>query len=174
MRERFAVIVAAFCVICYATLPVAAEQAFTKDQIVSFFVKSADLGVARGICIGTADECKPNVEPAGFDMLVNFDLNSADLTDEAKENLEIFAGALSDDRLDAARFLVEGHTDATGSENYNATLSERRAASVVSFLLERGIKEEKLVAVGKGESSPRVAEPNSPENRRVEMRINLQ
>ncbi|MFV0305876.1 MAG: OmpA family protein [Moheibacter sp.] len=50
------------------------------------------------------------------------------------------------------RFYVEGHTDAAGSVQYNQGLSERRAASVVRYLVNKGIASDQLVPVGKGES----------------------
>lgn len=151
-----------------------ADPSVSKEEIIQFFANSADLGVARGICVGTAEECAPKEEVPGFDMLINFEYNSDELTEEAKENLEVFNSALADNRLAAARFIIEGHTDSTGTESYNKDLSERRAASVVSFLLGRGVSENRVIAVGMGESSPRVDDTTAPENRRVEMRINLQ
>lgn len=50
------------------------------------------------------------------------------------------------------RFYVEGHTDAAGSAQYNQDLSERRAASVVRYLVNKGIPASQLIPVGKGES----------------------
>jgi len=151
------------------------EAAYSSEQFVEFMIKSANMGVARGICVGTVDEC--NSKPAksvGFDMRVSFELNSSELTDEAISNLEQIAIALGDERLSAAKFIVEGHTDATGSDKYNMTLSQRRAQSVTAFLLDKGLSSEKISAVGVGESSPRTADAFDPSNRRVEIRINLQ
>lgn len=148
---------------------------YTSGQIVDFLVKSADMGAARGICIGTVDECSSGAaKPAGFDMLISFGLNSSELTDAAKVNLEQIAKALKDQRLSAANFVVEGHTDARGSEAYNLSLSEKRAQSVTSFLLSHGLASDKITAVGVGESAPRASDAFDPSNRRVEIRINLQ
>lgn len=152
-----------------------AESAYSSNQIVDFFVKSANMGTARGICIGTVNECSSTPsKPAGFDMMVNFGHNSAELTAEARINLKQIADALKDQRLSAANFVVEGHTDAKGSENYNLSLSERRAHSVTSFLLERGVNSSRVTAIGIGESSPRSDDAFDATNRRVEIRINLQ
>jgi outer membrane protein OmpA-like peptidoglycan-associated protein len=52
------------------------------------------------------------------------------------------------------RFTVEGHTDSDGSDGYNQALSERRAATVVKWLADRGIKHARLDARGMGEGSP--------------------
>ncbi|MBX3567727.1 MAG: OmpA family protein [Rhizobiaceae bacterium] len=149
----------------------------SSDEIVERLVKSADIGASRGICIGTTEECSKDQQqaaPAGLDMLINFDLNSADLTEQARANLNEFAKALKDERLRAATFIVEGYTDASGDERYNDRLSERRAQSVTAFLLANGIAIEKVKAVGMGEKNPRVPDPYDPVNRRVEMRIKLQ
>jgi OOP family OmpA-OmpF porin len=151
-----------------------AEDAYTADDVISHFIKSANLGDARGICVGTAEECQQAAAAPGFDVLVTFELNSAVLTPEAVTNLKQVAVALIDPRLSGARFAVEGFTDASGSEAYNNGLSEKRAQSVTEFLMAEGVPAERLMAVGFGETKPRVSDPYDPINRRVEMRINLQ
>lgn len=150
-----------------------AEQPFSAQDVANFLVDSVDLGVNRGICIGTAEECAP-AKPKGMDMRISFELDSSDLTEEAKKTLAIVANAFDDERLKKARFVVEGHTDARGTETYNGNLSEDRAASVKKFLMELGVSEDRLTASGLGETAPRTADPLDPENRRVELRIDLQ
>ncbi|PSJ56997.1 OmpA family protein [Kumtagia ephedrae] len=153
----------------------AADPNLTSEQIVKHFVDETDLGAKRGLCIGTTEECsRDQPAPAGLDMLINFDLDSAELTEQARANLDEFAKALKDDRLRSATFVVEGYTDASGDEGYNDRLSERRAQAVTAFLLANGIQLEKVEAAGRGESNPRVADPYDPVNRRVEMRIKIQ
>jgi outer membrane protein OmpA-like peptidoglycan-associated protein len=155
--------------------PAAADPNMKADDIVAFFKKSAQLGHARGLCIGTEQECdKTAPKPSGLDMMINFDLDSANLTSQARQNLDEFAKALNSDQLGGARFVVEGYTDARGSDDYNLGLSERRAEAVTSFLFERGVAKEKVTAVGKGEADPRVPDLLDPVNRRVEMKIELQ
>ena len=147
----------------------------SSEDIVKFFAGAAQLGASRGICVGTEDECKSKAEaPAqtGLDMLINFDLNSVSLTPDAQTKLAEFAKALKDNRLKALTFVVEGHTDATGSATYNEGLSERRAKSVTAFLLSSGIESSRISAIGMGETHPRNANPYDPINRRVEMRLN--
>ena len=163
-------VVAAFC----ASMPVHAQDAsLNPEGVVSFLQQEiTELGKTRGICIGTAEECAPR-EPKGLDMLVTFELDSAELTAEARENLAVFAEALNDERLATARFVVEGHTDARGSEGYNDSLSQARAASVKTFLTELGVSDERLRAIGLGETNPRVSDALAPENRRVELRVDL-
>ena len=125
----------------------------------------------------TADQLKTTTVaaaanvPASLDMLIAFDFDSAELTAEARSNLEAFAQALKDPRLEGASFVVEGHTDASGSKAYNKALSERRAASVRRFLLASGVPDQKIASAGLGQESPRMDDPYHPGNRRVEMRM---
>jgi len=73
---------------------------------------------------------------------------------------------------DDKRIVVEGHTDSMGSDANNLTLSQARAEAVRSHLVGRGVKSDRITAVGKGESTP-IADNKSPEgranNRRVEI-----
>jgi len=69
---------------------------------------------------------------------------------------------------------VYGHTDSTGSDAYNQTLSERRAQSVASYLSTRGVQSARLATRGFGESQPvasNTTEDGRAQNRRVEIRI---
>lgn len=106
-----------------------------------------------------------------YDLLITFELGSDQLTSRAQSNLDEFARALGDPALSGLKFLVEGHTDATGADAYNQSLSENRAASVVRYLQARGISADRLQSRGYGEARPLVADPYSPQNRRVETRI---
>jgi outer membrane protein OmpA-like peptidoglycan-associated protein len=151
----------------------AGEAKYSSSDVVSALLKSADIGATRGICVGTAEECAQTAKPAGFDVMVNFELASATLTPDAVDNLKQVATALADPRLSGAKFAIEGYTDARGTDNFNQGLSTQRAQSVASYLMSQGVPAERLVAVGNGEASPRVPDPYDPVNRRVEMRINL-
>jgi len=160
--------------------PALADPAYTADKLVNLFLKDKAASDAfkaesktRAICIGTAAECptpKPPA-PSNFDLLVNFDFNSDQLTEKARQNLEQFAKALQDPRLKGERFEIDGYTDATGTEEYNQGLSERRANSVVSYLTSQGLDRSSLTAKGFGKTKPRVADPYSAENRRVETHL---
>jgi outer membrane protein OmpA-like peptidoglycan-associated protein len=155
-------------------LPAAAQDApYSTEQLVDFFVNSVEMGASRGICIGTPDECAPAEAPKGLDMLVTFELDSADLTAEARQNLVVFAQMMQDERLEVARFVVEGHTDARGTEGYNLELSEARAEAVKTYLAGLGISPERLTAIGFGMAKPRKEDLFDPENRRVELRVDL-
>jgi outer membrane protein OmpA-like peptidoglycan-associated protein len=64
---------------------------------------------------------------------------------------------------------IEGHTDASGSDEYNLTLSQRRAMAVAEYLVSRqGIEPERLSVAGKGKSEPLMEDQYDPRNRRVQ------
>ena len=67
-----------------------------------------------------------------------------------------------------------GHTDSVGSEAFNQTLSEQRAATVANYLTGRGVQSARLATKGYGESQPKASnttEEGRAENRRVEIRL---
>lgn len=103
---------------------------------------------------------------------VRFKYNSSDLTSDAQTNLgklvEIF------NKYPDTNILIVGHTDSDGSETYNQTLSEKRSASVVTFLTSEGITASRLTATGMGELQPRATnetDEGKAQNRRVEFAI---
>jgi hypothetical protein len=66
-----------------------ADPTVKVDEIVQHFVSSGAFGPGRGICLGTAEECaKTASKSAGLDMLINFDLGSAVLRSQAREEPE--------------------------------------------------------------------------------------
>ena len=67
---------------------------------------------------------------------------------------------------------VAGHTDSTGSEQYNQALSERRAGSVATYLRGQGILSERLITVGMGELRP-VADNNTAAGRQANRRVEI-
>ena len=159
---------------------VSADPLQKSEDIVKFFTGQGGLGASRGICVGTEEECKSkNDKNAGptktlLDIMINFALDSAQLDQTARAELDEFAKALKDNRLSTFSFVVEGHTDASGPDAYNQNLSQRRAQSVAAFLTANGVQAGRLEAIGMGKSHPRVANPYDAVNRRVEMRIRTQ
>jgi outer membrane protein OmpA-like peptidoglycan-associated protein len=67
---------------------------------------------------------------------------------------------------------VAGHTDSTGSEQYNQALSERRAGSVATYLRGQGILSERLITVGMGELRP-VADNSTAAGRQANRRVEI-
>lgn len=108
-------------------------------------------------------------EPAAVSMQLRFGFNSAELSEESKMTLDNLSAALKSSDLNTFTFLIEGHTDATGSDSYNLDLSSRRANSVMNYLVDRhGVDPSRLRAVGKGETALLDANrPASGANRRV-------
>ena len=143
-------------------------------------IRSVNLGTARGICIGTVKECLAKLEnheegdSKKTEMMVTFELNSAQLTQNARLTLQQIAVALNDPRLLRTKVVVKGYTDASGPAAYNLKLSQRRARSVADFLLKNGLLEERVNTIGIGENKPRVADEFDPVNRRVEIHISIQ
>jgi outer membrane protein OmpA-like peptidoglycan-associated protein len=113
-------------------------------------------------------------EPRGMVITLSgsvlFASNKDALLPAAQERLGQVADALK--TQDDHKIVVEGHTDSQGSVASNQGLSERRAQSVVSFLVSRGVPADKIRAQGLGLSRP-VGDNGSPEgranNRRVEI-----
>ncbi len=107
-----------------------------------------------------------------FDSGILFDFDSSELRPAARENLQEFAEILED--YPKTNVLIEGHTDAIGSEQYNQQLSDRRARAVGSYLSSIGVDSDRFVLVGYGESQPvatNETEAGRQQNRRVEVGI---
>jgi outer membrane protein OmpA-like peptidoglycan-associated protein len=103
---------------------------------------------------------------------VLFEVNGADLQPGAQVELLRLIGYLkrNPDRL----VLIEGHTDNTGSSEYNLRLSELRADSVESYLIGNGVPIDRIRAVGYGETRPEAPNDSATgrqQNRRVEIVI---
>lgn len=107
--------------------------------------------------------------PIRADIKMSFLVNSASLTAQARATLDRFAAALV--RVGSYRpFVVEGHTDRSGSRDANLTLSQARAAAVVDYLAGRGVDRKRLTAQGYGPDRPLPGRtPDDPANRRVEV-----
>jgi outer membrane protein OmpA-like peptidoglycan-associated protein len=103
---------------------------------------------------------------------ITFALNSAILESAAYTNLRQMALAMKSDALSSCKFVVEGHTDASGGASLNLELSKKRAYAVREFLVSMAINSSRLVPVGKGEAEPLPKrDPQAAENRRVQFRI---
>jgi outer membrane protein OmpA-like peptidoglycan-associated protein len=105
------------------------------------------------------------------DLEVYFEFNSAAIGPSALPMLKTLGQALADGRLAGGTFIVGGHTDAKGDEDYNQRLSQRRAQAVRDFLVGNfPIDPGKLMAVGYGEEQLKsVEEPLAAVNRRVQV-----
>jgi outer membrane protein OmpA-like peptidoglycan-associated protein len=107
-----------------------------------------------------------------FDSGILFATNSSVLQSQAKININKLAVIL--DKYPDTNILVTGHTDFDGTEEYNQTLSEKRAKSVSDYTKAQGVNSSRLSIIGLGETEP-VASNETDEgkslNRRVEIAI---
>jgi outer membrane protein OmpA-like peptidoglycan-associated protein len=107
--------------------------------------------------------------PGSFDRTVNFAFNSAELTPDARRELDKVAAVLRDSNIEKYSIVIHGHTDATGSADYNQLLSERRAeAARQYFIAQHGIDPRRLTAKGHGKSQLLTTGPTDDANRRVQ------
>jgi outer membrane protein OmpA-like peptidoglycan-associated protein len=102
---------------------------------------------------------------------IEFEFDSERLTDRGKQDLDVFGQALVSD-LSEQTIVLEGHTDSMGTDEYNQSLSERRAKAARSYLVNSfGIPESRITAVGKGKSNPvgsNTTDEERARNRRVD------
>jgi outer membrane protein OmpA-like peptidoglycan-associated protein len=103
---------------------------------------------------------------------ITFALNSADLNGQFYSALDGVSTVLKE--YDKTVVEVAGHTDSSGSDQYNQALSERRAQSVAGYLSTHGVKTQRLITIGAGETHPVASndtEAGRAQNRRVELTI---
>jgi outer membrane protein OmpA-like peptidoglycan-associated protein/Tol biopolymer transport system component len=103
---------------------------------------------------------------------IYFETAKADLKPESYEELDRLAKMLEDSPQ--VRVEISAHTDDVGSDEYNLKLSDRRAKSVVDFLVSKNVKPENLLAKGYGETQPLApndTDENRAKNRRVQFKI---
>jgi outer membrane protein OmpA-like peptidoglycan-associated protein len=101
---------------------------------------------------------------------ITFATDSADLSSDFYDVLNSVSKVLNE--FNKTVIEVAGHTDSTGSDAYNQSLSERRAMSVAAYLKSQKIMNERVITVGMGESRP-VADNASSEGRQANRRVEL-
>lgn len=101
---------------------------------------------------------------------VTFATNSSDLSPAFFDVLNSVGKVLKE--FDKTVVEVAGHTDNTGSESYNQSLSERRAGSVSTYLQAQGVSSQRLITVGMGELRP-VADNNAADGRQANRRVEI-
>ena len=130
---------------------------------------AAETDSAAGTSVATAPVAYQPVDAADqVNVRISFDFDSAVLRDDQKARLSTMCEVMKS--VDVSQFQIIGHTDASGSADYNRKLSELRAEEVKRHLVDDcGIPAERLQAVGMGESAPiDPGNPDSDANRRVE------
>lgn len=159
-----------------------------SDNTAAGAIIGAAVGGTAGALIGRrmdkqAEELRNDLEGAKverigegikitFDSGLMFALDSYNLNNTTKGNLNDLAATLV--KYDDTEILIEGHTDASGSDSYNQTLSEQRASSVKSYLAAQNVALNRMTTMGYGESQPVATNDTKSgmqQNRRVEVAI---
>jgi outer membrane protein OmpA-like peptidoglycan-associated protein len=200
LKLTLASLVALGLVAATAATPAMAEEAMTKEQILQKLMPKAktrsiavkkkgepepmvveekakkELDKVLGGSIDYEDrkkivEITKKQDYPTLDFAINFGFNSATIDASSYPSLDTLAEAMKTPELSEARFLINGHTDSKGSDDYNLSLSQKRANSVVSYLVgTHDIAPARLKAIGFGETAPKnELDGEAAENRRVEI-----
>ncbi len=151
-------------------------------------ILGAVIGGAAGTAIGIymdkqAEELEEDLENATvervgegiqvtFESGILFGFDKSDLTPEAQQNIRELAETLR--KYPDTNVLIEGHTDDKGSDDYNQSLSERRAEAVARYTIAQGVSASRITTKGYGEAQPLASndtDANRAQNRRVEVAI---
>ena len=115
------------------------------------------------------EELQEDLNDLVLDQVVEFEIDSFQLTDKGRELLDEVIAAL--ETAPEVRVLIAGHTDDQGPESENQLLSEQRAAAVLEYLVANGLEAERFDTIGYGETQPResnATEAGRQANRRIE------
>ncbi len=107
-----------------------------------------------------------------FNDKILFGFDKSDLNAGAKGNIDKLITVLT--KYPDTNIEIQGHTDNTGTDSYNMSLSKRRASAVSNYLISKGISSRRTTTKGYGESAPNYSndtEETRSQNRRVEFLI---
>lgn len=165
-----------------AAAPAAAQGGLTAEGLTEGLESqlglgaSRSLGEGRSLGVAPADGAQDDTPgeyrrlPEGQELstAIAFDFDSAVIRADQEPVLAVICEGIR--AAEVPRVRIVGHTDASGPEAYNETLSRLRAEEVRRHLVERcEVAPERLEAIGVGEGFPlRGADPAADENRRVE------
>jgi outer membrane protein OmpA-like peptidoglycan-associated protein len=113
-----------------------------------------------------------NMEAYGVLSNIYFETGKAELQEKSRTELRKLVEQLRSQQ--SLRIEIAGHTDDVGDAKQNQLLSQKRAQSVVDYLVQLGIAKERIKAVGFGEAKPivpNISDENRQLNRRIEWRI---
>ena len=135
-------------------------------------MRSISFGKQKDTIAAQAKETTATQKSSVVGLPIKFAYNSSEVLEESKPFLDEIGRMLSLPNFSNEKLLIEGHTDASGSEEYNRYLSERRAQSVKNYLKNNfNIASNRLFVTGMGESESLVdVSPYAAVNRRVQFR----
>ena len=145
-----------------APAPLSAADAAVIDRVRrTRSLSSADRDQVQQIA-----QSRPSV-----DVEIYFDYNSAALSPKAEPQLNNLGKALTSKDLAGSVVMLGGHTDAKGGDDYNQSLSERRAETVKKFLIDNyHVSTDTMISTGYGKRELKNStDPFAPENRRVQI-----
>jgi outer membrane protein OmpA-like peptidoglycan-associated protein len=138
---------------------------------------------SRGFKPDTADVFKDRLKKVPLAILkkdavvqlqdITFETGKADLKPESNEELDRLVSLLEGNQT--IKVEISAHTDDVGNDDSNMKLSEKRAKTVVDYLVSKNIKADRMIAKGYGETQPLVpndTDENKAKNRRVQFKIN--
>ncbi|NME36275.1 MULTISPECIES: OmpA family protein [Fusobacterium] len=162
-------------------------------QLIGGNTKGTLIGTAAGALIGTAigahlqqqeNEFRNILYNSGVEIIntgssillnipegLTFNLNSSSLKSQFTRHLDGIATVLN--KYPKSNIIVTGHTDSTGSREYNMTLSQKRALTVGNYLVSRGVSPNRFAIVGKGPDMP-IASNSTLEGRKANRRVTIE
>ncbi|MCI6153331.1 OmpA family protein [Fusobacterium perfoetens] len=162
-------------------------------QLIGGNTKGTLIGTAAGALIGTAigahlqqqeNEFRNILYNSGVEIIntgssillnipegLTFNLNSSSLKPQFIKHLDGIATVLNN--YPKSNVIVTGHTDSTGSREYNMTLSQKRALTVGNYLVSRGVAPNRFSIVGKGPDMP-IASNSTLEGRKANRRVTIE
>jgi outer membrane protein OmpA-like peptidoglycan-associated protein len=127
----------------FVTAPAQADPAYSANKVLAVFVKERAFAEAFG-----AEKTRGLGPVARFDLMADFQPDTATLTPAARENLDEFAKAAQDPRLAALRFAIVARARQSPGQAPDANVPQRRADAVVAYLASKGVDPNRLIAKG--------------------------
>lgn len=146
-----------------------APRNFTDED--AALIDGLSSGRTRSLSAGQRERlAKVSAMRPKIDLDVPFDFNSSRIGPSALPVVRALGTALTRPELQGGTYVIAGHTDAKGRDQYNRVLSARRANAVKAYLVkEFSIPQRSLIAIGYGKDNPKnPSDPLAAENRRVE------
>ncbi|MGE0562581.1 MAG: OmpA family protein [Flavobacteriales bacterium] len=122
----------------------------TKD--LSYLSKSSIVINKMNTSVELEEELTKQINPFEKSLIVQFDFNEFTPNEVGEKELNIILNFMKAN--DVVKFLIKGHTDSKGSENYNKKLSVKRAQESYQYLISNGIEKSRLKFKGFGSSNP--------------------